>query len=140
MNNSKNTSSLASLVANARKRIEFFFKSCFPKNKIYAEASTQTENQNQNCQFEVSGYYYVSMQHHEAMQPINKFDDDPQFNKAIESYYLLNSSNHIPLILTNGSMFQPIYAEGKLPSNIDRPSALLEKPILQARITRKISL
>jgi hypothetical protein len=80
------------------------------------------------------------MQRHEAMQPINKFDDDPEFNKAIESYSLINSSNHLPQNLIKGSMFQPIYAEGKSLSNIDSPSASLEKPFLTNRITRKISL
>jgi len=108
MNSSKNTFSL-SLVVNIKKRIGIALKSFFSKNKIYADASTQTENENQNCQFEAPKYYYVSMQRHEAMQPINKFDDDPEFNKAIESYSLINSSNHLPQNLIKGSMFQPIY-------------------------------
>jgi hypothetical protein len=133
MNSSKNTFSLSPLVANIKKRIEKFFKSCFAKNKIYADASTQTDNEEKNqsdflsknlvYQLEINkNYNEMPIQQPEANQPISKFVEDPQFSKIIKSHSQLNSSSSLPLNLNNGLLFEPIYAEGKSPSELDRPS------------------
>jgi hypothetical protein len=144
MNNSKNLkqkitnpdnniSSFSSFLSNIKKRIEKFFKSCFAKNKIYADASTQTDNEEKNqCDFlsknlvyqlEINkNYHEVSMQQPQGNSLISKFVEDPQFSRIIKSYSQLSSSSCLPLNLNNGLLFEPIYAEGKSPLELDRPS------------------
>ena len=144
MNNSKNLKqkitnpddnifSFSSFLSNIKKRIEIAFKSRFRKNRIYIDSSTQTENEEKNqcdflsenlvCQLEINkNYNEMPMQQPEVNQPISKFVEDPQFSKIIKSHSQLNSSSSLPLNLNNGLLFEPIYAEGKSPSELDRPS------------------
>jgi hypothetical protein len=141
MNSSKNNFSLSPLVANIKKRIEKFFKSCFPKNKIYVDASTQTDDEEKNqCDFlsknlvyksEINkNYNEVSMQQPQVNSLISKFVEDPQFSRIIKSYSQLSSSSCLPLNLNNGLLFEPIYAEGKSPWELDRPSTAVSYAIM----------
>ena len=132
MNDSKNNFSLSPLVANIKKRIEIFIKSCFPKNKIYVDASTQPEDscysldQDLTYSPEILSPQQKSeetiKQQPEANPSISKFVEDPQFSRILKSYSLINSSNYFPLNLNNGLLFQPIYAEGQSPAELELES------------------
>jgi hypothetical protein len=124
MNSSENTFSLSPLVANIKKRIEKFFKSCFPKNKIYVDASTQTDDSSCSLDqdFTDSPEILSPQQEPEANPSISKFIVDSQFRRIIKSHSQLNSSNYLPLNLNNGLLYQPIYAEGKSPAELELES------------------
>ena len=148
MNNSKNTFSPFLFFENIKKSIEIFFKTCSRKNRVYADASTQTtdvfcnppkqnlmdstkillpqqsldDKINQKPEEEIK-----SMP--ETNRPSNKFVEDPQFSRIIKFHSQLNSSNYLPLNLNNGLLFQPIYAEGQSPSELDRPSTAVSRVI-----------
>jgi hypothetical protein len=132
MNNSKNNFSLSPLFANIKERIEKFFKSCFPKNKIYVDASTQTEDSCYSlCQDSMDSPEILSPQQKpeetikqepEANPSTSKFIEDSQFSRILKSYSQLNSSNYLPLNLNNGLLYQPIYAEGESPAELELES------------------
>ena len=67
----------------------------------------------------------------------NKFVEVTKFNRAIKSYSELNSSNYLSLNLNSGLSFQPIYAEGNSPAELELESfnATLEcyKSILSSK-------
>lgn len=124
MKRSKNTFSPFLLFENIKKSIEITFKNCFSNNKIYVDNSTQTEDccDSLNKDLIDSTKILLPQQSSEESLPSNKFVEDSQFSRIIKSYSLINSSNYFPLNLNNGLLFQPIYAEGQSPSELDRPS------------------
>lgn len=132
MNNSKNNFSLSPLVANIKKRIEIFIKSCFPKNKIYVDASTQPEDSCYSLDQDLTYSPEILSpqqkpeetikQQPEANPSISKFVEDPQFSRILKSYSQLNSSSYLPLNLNNGLLYRPIYAEGHSPAELELES------------------
>ena len=150
MNNSKNTFSLFLFFENIKKNIEIFLKTCSRKNRVYADASTQTDVFCNPPTQDLMDFTKIlsPQQGSEASLPSNKFVEDDQFNRIIKSYSQLNSSNCPPLNLNNGSLFQLIYAEGQSPSELDRPSTAVSHvitfsppdPKLLPKKTRTIAL
>jgi hypothetical protein len=120
MNNSKSAWPFQLFFANIKKRIENFFKSCFPKNKIYVDASTQTDDSSCSLDqdFTDSSEILSPQQDPEANPSISKFRVDSQFRRIIKLYSQLNSSSYPPLNLNKGLSFEPIYAEGQSPAEI----------------------
>ena len=133
VNLTKNNFLCFSLLSNVKRIFENAFKSCFAKNKIYVDSSTQTEDEfqyqdsfsladNDNLFQTKNNYIEMTENPPEKKSSVSKFVEDSQFNKIIESYSLLNSSSCLPLNLNNGLLFQSIFAEGKSPWELDKPS------------------
>ena len=141
MNNSKNTFSPFLFFENIKKSIEIFFKTCSRNNRVYTEASTQTTDVfcNSSKQNLMDSTKILSPQQSfdqgidnnlkeeiktmpDTNRPSNKFVEDPQFSRILKSYSQLNSSSYLPLNLNNGLLFQPIYAEGQSPAELELES------------------
>ena len=124
MKRSKNTFSPFLLFENIKKSIEITFKNCFSNNKIYVYNSTQTDDccDSLNQDLIDSSKILLPQQSSEESLPSDKFVEDSQFSRIIKSYSLINSSNYFPLNLNNGLLFQPIYAEGQSPAELELES------------------
>ena len=134
MNDSKNTFSPFLFFDNIKKSIEILFKNCFSNNKVYVNNLTQTDDccDSLNQDLIDSSKILDQRVNNESEETIkqepqtnrssNKFVEDSQFSRIIKSYSLINSSNYFPLNLNNGLLFQPIYAEGQSPAELELES------------------